>query len=61
MKKIKLLQSVALFWDLKKEELGYISEKMVSRKYESGNYIFMEESFLTTVKGPLKRRRNLLC
>ena len=32
MKKIKLLQSGELFWDLKDEELGYISEKMVARK-----------------------------
>ena len=61
MKKIKLLQSVALFWDLKKEELGYISEKMVSRKYESGNYIFMEESdgeqCFFVVKGSVKVTR----
>ena len=61
MKKIKLLQSVALFWDLKDEELGYISEKMVSRKYESGNYIFMEESdgeqCFFVVKGSVKVTR----
>ena len=61
MKKIKLLQSVALFWDLKREELGYISEKMVSRKYESGNYIFMEESdgeqCFFVVKGSVKVTR----
>ncbi len=61
MKKIKLLQSVALFWDLKKEELGYISEKMVSRKYESGNYIFLEESdgeqCFFVVKGSVKVTR----
>ena len=61
MKKIKLLQSLALFWDLKKEELGYISEKMVSRKYESGNYIFMEESdgeqCFFVVKGSVKVTR----
>jgi CRP-like cAMP-binding protein len=44
MKKIELLQSVALFWDLSKEELGYISEKMIARHYESGNYIFLEDS-----------------
>ena len=29
MKKIELLRSVSLFWDLKEEELGYISEKMI--------------------------------
>jgi len=61
MKKIKLLQSVALFWDLKEEELGYISEKMVARKYESGNYIFMEESdgeqCFFVVKGSVKVTR----
>jgi CRP-like cAMP-binding protein len=44
MKKIELLQSVALFWDLSEEELGYISEKMIARHYESGNYIFLEDS-----------------
>ena len=44
MKKIELLQSVALFWDLSEEELGYISEKMIARHYKSGNYIFLEDS-----------------
>ncbi len=44
MKKIKLLQSVSLFWDLKEEELGYIAEKMVAKHYENGNYIFLEDS-----------------
>ena len=44
MKKIELLQSVALFWDLSEEELGYISEKMIARHYESGKFIFLEES-----------------
>ena len=61
MKKIKLLQSVALFWDLKDEELGYISEKMVSRKYDTGNYIFLEESdgeqCFFVVKGSVKITR----
>jgi CRP-like cAMP-binding protein len=44
MKKIELLQSVALFWDLSEEELGYISEKMIARHYESGKFIFFEDS-----------------
>jgi len=44
MKKIELLQSVALFWDLAEEELGYISEKMIARHYESGKFIFLEDS-----------------
>ncbi len=44
MKKIELLQSVALFWDLAEEELGYISEKMISRNYEPGKFIFLEDS-----------------
>jgi len=44
MKKIELLQSVALFWDLSEEELGYISEKMIARHYESGQFIFLEDS-----------------
>ena len=44
MKKIDLLQSVSLFFDLSEKELGYIEEKMVSRRYENGNYIFLEDS-----------------
>ena len=44
MKKIELLQTVSIFWDLKQEELGYIAEKMVARHYDNGNYIFLEDS-----------------
>ena len=44
MKNIKLLQSVSLFWDLTEEELGYISEKMVSKHYDSGETILLEAS-----------------
>ena len=44
MKKIDLLQSVSLFFDLSEKELGYIEEKMVTRQYENGNYIFLEDS-----------------
>ena len=44
MKKIDLLQSVSLFFDLSEKELGYIEEKMVTRRYENGNYIFLEDS-----------------
>ena len=44
MKKIKLLQSVSLFWDLTEEELGYISEKMVSKHYDAGQIILLEAS-----------------
>ena len=44
MKKIELLQSVALFWDLSEKELGYISQKMIARRYESGKFIFLEDS-----------------
>ena len=44
MKKINLLQSVNLFYDLNEKELGYIADRMVSRKYENGNYIFLEDS-----------------
>ncbi len=44
MKKIKLLQSVSLFWDLTEEELGYISEKMVSKNYDAGQIILLEAS-----------------
>ena len=44
MKKIELLQTVSIFWDLKSEELGYIAEKMVARHYDNGNYIFLEDS-----------------
>lgn len=44
MKKIELLKSVSLFWDLNKEELGHISDKMVSRYFEAGQLILLEES-----------------
>ena len=44
MKKIELLQTVSIFWDLKSKELGYIAEKMVARHYDNGNYIFLEAS-----------------
>ena len=44
MKNIELLKTVSLFWDLGKTELGYISDKMVSKKFENGNLIFLEES-----------------
>lgn len=44
MKKIDLLQSVSLFFDLSEKELGYIEEKMVTRRYDNGNYIFLEDS-----------------
>ena len=44
MEKIKLLQSVSIFWDLKEEELGYIADKMVLKEYNTGSYIFLEDS-----------------
>ena len=44
MNKINLLRSVSLFWDLSDKELGYISDKMVSRTFDSGSYIFLEDS-----------------
>ena len=44
MKKIDLLKSVSLFWDLEQKELGYISDKMVSKNFDNGNLIFLEES-----------------
>ena len=44
MKIIELLKSVSLFCDLNLDELGYISEKMVSKRFKSGNLIFLEES-----------------
>ena len=44
MQNIELLKTVSLFWDLDKTELGYISDKMVSKKFENGNLIFLEES-----------------
>ena len=44
MKKIDLLKSVSLFWDLEEKELGYISDKMVSKNFDNGNLIFLEES-----------------
>ena len=44
MEKIELLQSVSIFWDLNKDELGYIADKMVAKNFENGNYIFLEDS-----------------
>ena len=44
MQNIELLKTVSLFWDLDKTELGYISDKMVSKEFENGNLIFLEES-----------------
>lgn len=44
MKKIELLQSVSIFWDLNEDELGYIADKMVAKHFENGNYIFLEDS-----------------
>ena len=44
MKNINLLRTVSLFWDLDMVELGYISEKMVSKHFENGNLIFLEET-----------------
>ena len=43
MKNIELLKTVSLFWDLDKTELGYISDKMVSKKFENGNLIHFVE------------------
>ena len=44
MKKIELLQSVSIFWDLNEDELGHIADKMVAKHFENGNYIFLEDS-----------------
>lgn len=44
MEKIELLQSVSIFWDLNKDELGHIADKMVAKHFENGNYIFLEDS-----------------
>lgn len=44
MEKIELLQSVSIFWDLNEGELGHIADKMVSKHFENGNYIFLEDS-----------------
>ena len=44
MKKIKFLQSVSFFWNLTEEELGYISEKMVSKHYDAGQMILLAGS-----------------
>jgi CRP-like cAMP-binding protein len=44
MKKIELLQSVSIFWDLTEDELGHISKKMVSKSFETGRMILLEEA-----------------
>ena len=61
MNKIDLLRSVSLFWDLSDKELGYISDKMISRTFDSGSYIFLEDSdgeqCFFVVKGSVKVTR----
>ena len=44
MEKIELLQSVSIFWDLNENDLGHIADKMVAKRFENGNYIFLEDS-----------------
>ena len=44
MDKNNLLKSVSLFYDLSEKELGYISSRMIAKKFETGNLIFMENS-----------------
>ena len=44
MNKIELLKSVSIFWDLNEDELGHIAAKMVTKHFENGNYIFLEDS-----------------
>ena len=44
MDKNNLLKSVSLFYDLSDIELGYISSRMITKKFETGNLIFMENS-----------------
>lgn len=42
MDKNNLLKSVSLFYDLSEKELGYISSKMITKSFEAGSLIFME-------------------
>ncbi len=44
MEKIELLQSVSLFWDLSDNQLGYIANQMIPKKYSQGEYFFLEDS-----------------
>jgi len=44
MDKNKLLKSVSLFFDLSDKELGYISSRMITKNFEMGSLIFMENS-----------------
>lgn len=44
MDKNKLLKSVSLFFDLSDKELGYISSRMITKNFETGSLIFMENS-----------------
>jgi len=61
MNKIELLQTVSLFWDLSEIELGYISDKMVSRNYDATKMILLEEAegeqCFFVVKGSVKTTR----
>lgn len=44
MDKNNLLKSVSLFYDLSDKELGYISSRMITKNFETGSLIFMENS-----------------
>ena len=44
MDKNNLLKSVSLFYDLSEKELGYISSRMITKNFETGSLIFMENS-----------------
>ena len=60
MKNIELLKTVSLFWDLDKTELGYISDKMVSKKFENGPNFFREsegKNLFFVVEGSVKVTR----
>ena len=60
MKNIELLKSVSLFCDLNLDELGYISEKMVSKRFKSGNLIFWKSQkvkFIFVIEGSVKVTR----
>ena len=61
MSKVEFLQSVPIFSDLSDETLKKIAEKMVSRSYDKGQMILLEdaagETFFVMTSGSVKVTR----
>ena len=61
MSSVQHLRNVPIFSDLKDSDLNIISDKMISRAYEKGQMILLEESqgetFFIIVSGAVKVTR----